>query len=179
LVGKIGSRIPLIVGACFATIGFFCYSLIGIGGSYWTTFFPAACILGIAGTFFVTPLTTGVMSALDNSHAGIASGLNNTISRIAGLLAIAILGLILSQTFYRSFDKKILSQHLSLSTLAVLDEQRQSLAAGRPPIHLKEADATIVGQDVKESYTRGFQIVMRFSACLSAIAALTILIRNE
>jgi len=181
LVGKIGMRTPLIVGACFAAAGFFGYSLIGIGGSYWTTFFPAACILGIGGTFFVTPLTTGVMSALDTHHAGIASGVNNTISRIAGLLAIAILGLLLSQAFYRSFDNKTLSQHLSPSTHALLEQQRPSLAAGRPPIGLKGSDAALVRRDVREAYTTGFRIVMRVSACLSGIAALiiAILLRNE
>ncbi len=64
LVSRIGSRTPLIAGAIVAGCGFLAYALPGTGGSYWTTFFPAATILGIGGALFVAPLTTTVMNAV-------------------------------------------------------------------------------------------------------------------
>lgn len=92
LVSKIGARIPLAAGAAVAMLSFLLFARIGPDGSYWTTFFPAAVVLGCAGALFVAPLTTVVMSSVDSNDAGIASGVNNAASRVAGLIAIAALG---------------------------------------------------------------------------------------
>jgi EmrB/QacA subfamily drug resistance transporter len=96
LVARIGARTPLFAGALVAAAGFFAYALPGVDGSYWTTFFPAATILGCAGALFVAPLTTTVMNAVPVEHAGIASGLNNAVARTAGLIGIAMLGIIVT-----------------------------------------------------------------------------------
>jgi EmrB/QacA subfamily drug resistance transporter len=96
LVSRIGSRTPLIAGAIVAGCGFLAYALPGTGGSYWTTFFPAATILGIGGALFVAPLTTTVMNAVPVQHSGVASGVNNAVARTAGLIGIASLGVIVT-----------------------------------------------------------------------------------
>jgi len=93
LADRIGPRLPLIVGPIVAGTGFALMSLPGIGGSYWTTFFPGILTLGIGMAITVAPLTTTVMTSIDDErHAGAASGINNTIARAAGLLAIALFG---------------------------------------------------------------------------------------
>ncbi len=93
LVVRIGARTPLLFGGVLAGIGFLAYALPGQDGSYWTTFFPAAIVLGCGGALFVAPLTTTVMNSVPVEHAGVASGINNAVARTAGLIGIAALGL--------------------------------------------------------------------------------------
>ncbi len=96
LVARIGPRTPLLVGGILAGAGFLLYALPGSGGSYWTTFFPAATMLGFGGALFVAPLTTTVMSSVPADHAGLASGVNNAVARTAGLIGIAVLGILVT-----------------------------------------------------------------------------------
>jgi len=96
LVARIGPRTPMLFGAILAGLGFLAYALPGSDGSYWTTFFPAATILGCGGALFVAPLTTTVMNSVATEHSGVASGINNAVARTAGLLGVAVLGIIVT-----------------------------------------------------------------------------------
>jgi MFS family permease len=96
LVAKYGSRRPLVAGPLIAGGGYVMFAMMGEGRSYWTSVFPAVVTLGAGMALTVAPLTTTVMAAVDDAHAGTASGINNAVSRVAGLIAIAALGLLIA-----------------------------------------------------------------------------------
>ena len=88
-----GLRIPLTAGALLVTAGFVLLAVMG-GGSYWRGFLPGIVVLGLGMALTVAPLTTAVMSALDDARAGLASGVNNAVARTAGLTGVSAVALI-------------------------------------------------------------------------------------
>src|SRR5437764_11897723 len=99
LVKRYGSKVPLIIGPSLAAGGFLLFALPAEIHNYWTSFLPAIIVLGFGMTITVAPLTTTVMNSVRQNQSGIASGVNNAVSRTAGLLAIAIFGIVMLHTF--------------------------------------------------------------------------------
>jgi EmrB/QacA subfamily drug resistance transporter len=98
-VARLGVRLPLVIGACFGGVAFLLFALPGAGAGYLPGYLLAVLALAAGVTWFVAPLTTGVLDAAPRSHSGIASGVNNAVSRVAGLLAIAVFGIVLANAF--------------------------------------------------------------------------------
>lgn len=172
LVDRYGARLPLVLGPAIAALGFALFALPGIGGSYWTTYFPAVLILGLGMSVAVAPLTTTVMNALDASLAGVASGINNAVSRVAALLAIAVFGIVMALVF-----NGVLDSHLStvVAKPAVIEQvraQRARMAAIELPAHASAEDAAALKHVIDLSYVAGFRWVMWLSAGLALASAL-------
>jgi EmrB/QacA subfamily drug resistance transporter len=88
---RIGPRIPMTGGPIVAAVGLAMFSQISEGASYWTTVLPAATVFGLGLALTVAPLTATVLAGVESRHAGVGSGVNNAVARIAGLLAVALL----------------------------------------------------------------------------------------
>jgi len=171
LVERIGPRTPLVIGAAVAAAGFALFARPGIGGSYWTTYFPAATVLGIGGAFFIAPLTTTVLDAVGRERSGTASGINNAVARTAGLVAIAAMGIVLAGVFARGFDPAIAHAHVSSATRALVNEHRAQLVAGTLPPGVPAGDRAIVERAQHENYLAGFRAVMLTGAAVSLLSA--------
>lgn len=86
---RIGPRVPMTVGPLVAAAGLLLYLRIDADASFWTDVLPGSVVMGLGITLLVAPLTTAVLAAAPDEQAGIASGINNAVSRTAGLLAVA------------------------------------------------------------------------------------------
>jgi len=166
LVARYGARMPLTAGSLVAAFGFALFLRPGIGGAYWNTFFPAVAILGIGLAISVAPLTTAVMESVPSSEAGVASGVNNAVSRIAGLLAVAVFGLVLSARFNSTLNQSLSRMQLSPAVRQSVEMQRSKLAGAQiEDPHLMQA--------FDEAFVSGFREVVWISVGMALLSALS------
>jgi EmrB/QacA subfamily drug resistance transporter len=167
LVDRYGAKLPLVVGPIIAGVGFALFAVPGVEAAYWSKFFPAIVVLGLGMATSVAPLTTTVMNAVPGNRVGIASGINNAISRAAGLLAIAVLGIVMLHVFNRALDRRLSTLQVPAAIRHSLEDQRIKLAApvlsDQIPPELRE----VLRQAVNESFVDGFRCVMLVGAALA------------
>lgn len=172
LVKHYGAKLPLVVGPVIAALGFALFMTPEIGGSYWKTFFPAVVVLGFGMATSVAPLTTTVMNAVKENRAGIASGINNAVSRTAGLLAVAVLGLFMLHTFNHSLDRRLSNLEITPEAQRSLNDQRVKLAGAKVPDNFDSEKRMMLKQAIGESFVSGFRLVMMIAVSLALLSAL-------
>ena len=173
LVDRFGAKKPLVAGPLIAAIGFALFALPAVGGSYWTGFFPAVCVLGLGMAVTVAPLTTTVMNAVDSDLAGVASGVNNAVSRTGTLLAIAVFGIVLTAAFQAHLAEALARLQVPADLAAQLQAQRGMLAGMRVPDEVPAPLAAALQQEIGESFIAGFRRVMGWCAALALASALS------
>ena len=176
LVKRYGAKLPLVVGPSIAALGFLLFMLPGIGGSYWSTFFPPVVVLGLGMALSVAPLTTTVMNAVPKNRAGIASGVNNAFSRVGGLLGVAVFGIVILHAFNRELDHRLARADIPPAARHSIDEQRVRLGGAELPSGINDQTQMALRQTINESFVVGFRIVMMTAVGLSLASALWALI---
>ncbi len=171
LVDRYGARLPLVVGPAIAAAGFVLLALPGARGSYWTTFFPAVVVLGFGMTICVAPLTTTVLNSVEMRLTGAASGVNNAVSRIAALLAIALFGIVMNHVFNAHLQQHLDGLTLSADVLQAIATERAKLSAMEIPQVPDAAVRSKLQAAVAESFVAGFRWVMVLSALMALASA--------
>jgi len=178
---KFSARMPLIIGPLLVGSGLLILTLPGLTEGpkeFWSTYFPGIVIMGIGMGIVVAPLTAAVMASVPEKNSGIASGINNTMARAAGLLSVAVLGSIIIITFRSSLEKNINTINISGKKKIDLIINSKKLAETHPPEGLSKEKAGQVNNIIKESFIHSFDFVLYISAALtwlgSLIAAATV-----
>ncbi|WP_061175439.1 MFS transporter [Caballeronia pedi] len=140
LTGRFGARALLVAGPCVAGLGFAMLALPFAARGYWAGFLPALIVLGIGLTITVAPLTTTVMASVPGERAGVASGINNAVARVASLLAIAVLGIVFVWSHDAALSARLDQLHLPHPGALSLEVQAPP-AASSTPLARAQADA--------------------------------------
>jgi EmrB/QacA subfamily drug resistance transporter len=170
LVAGYGPKTPLVVGPMIAALGFVLFAVPSIGNNYWKAFFPAVMFLGFGMALTIAPLTTVVMSSVNQDRVGAASGINNAVARVAGVLAVAVLGIVL----VKAFDFRLtgdLVHAVPSDILQQLQKNEIKLAAVDVPTNLDASTQAVVKKAIGESFVFGFRIVMLICAALSVASS--------
>ena len=171
LVTRYGARGPLVVGPLLAATGFALFVVPSVGDSYWKSFFPALVILGLGMTVTVAPLTTIVMNSVEEDRVGVASGINNAVARVAGVVAIAVLGIVMVEAFSFRFDRSLAGLFLPPNVLQELRANEIKLAGLPLPAGLDPTANAAIRKSVKESFVYGFRVVILICSGLALASA--------
>jgi EmrB/QacA subfamily drug resistance transporter len=171
LVERWGPKMPLVIGPLIVGLAFVLLELPSQGGNYWTAFFPGIVLLGLGMATSVAPLTTVVMTSLSADRAGVASGVNNAVARVAALLAIAIFGLVMLHAFNSALDRRLDILRLPPEARRQLDDDRAKLAAMEPHHTLDPETAAGVRRAIADAFIVGFRWVLALAVALAVMGA--------
>jgi EmrB/QacA subfamily drug resistance transporter len=172
LVTRYGRRAPLIAGPLVVAIGFALFALIPVEASYWKTFLPASLVLGFGMAVTVAPLTTVVMSSVGTDHVGAASGINNAVARVAGVLAIAVFGLVMVTTFRSHLERSLTAVPLSYDVVQYIRAKEIELANIQLPPGLDSYATSAVRRAISAAFLASVRLVLLCCAALAAASAI-------
>ena len=171
LVSHYGPRLPLIIGPLIAAAGFALIALPSVGSSYWKTFFPALSVLGLGMAVTVAPLTTVVMNSVGQDRVGVASGINNAVARVAGVLAIAVLGVVMVNAFSSRLHQQLEMSSLPNNALEEIHANEIKLAGMPIPAGLDRTTSASIKTALSQAFVYGFRVIMFACAGLSIASA--------
>ena len=178
-VDKRGVRLPLVIGPLITSAGFFIFAYNGITsgvGDYWQTFFLSFLLIGIGMGLTVAPLTTAVMGSVSEDYSGIASGINNTVARAAGVLAVALLGALVLFSFTASIEVELDAMDISDAMKNEIMLESSKFAAAEVPVGLPEENKLAVEQLLKDSFIVAFNKVVYVASMLTFLGSIMAMI---
>ena len=168
LADRYGPRLFMGLGPLTAAVGLAWLTQLGAHVNYFSDLLPPLLVfsLGLAST--VAPLTAAVLSDADEGNAGIASGVNNAVARVAGLIAIAAIGAVISTQFSSTLDQRLAGIRLSAGARAAVSQARGQTLARVDPARAGVA----VAHAVQSASVEAFHVGMGISAVLVALGGL-------
>jgi EmrB/QacA subfamily drug resistance transporter len=168
LAGRIGPRLVMGIGPLVGAVGLLGMIRVDVGADYIATVLPALLAFGLGLAMTVAPLTTTVLDSVEERRAGIASGVNNAVSRVAGVLAIAVLGAVVSAQFASSLDERVATRELGAGAASAIAEAKEQPLAGGVSDGTGEGDQRL-DEAVIDSSESGFHLGMLIGAGLMAL----------
>lgn len=173
ICARFGAKIPLVAASLAVMVGLLLFALPGVEhGSYWTVFFPAMVVQGFGMALVITPLTTVALGSVKRGRSGLASGVNNAVARLAGLLAVAVLGMFAYGAFSANLDARLEEMDLPGKVRTELEQAKADLGAAEAPEGVDAGTAARIERAIDESFVAGFRAVMLVSAGLALAGAL-------
>jgi MFS family permease len=170
---RFGTKIPLVVASLAVVVGLLLFAVPGVEhGSYWTSFFPAMVVQGFGMALVITPLTTVTLGSVEGEHPGLASGVNNAVARVAGLLAVAVLGVFVFGAFSANLHSRLESMNLWGAVRGEMEAAKADLGAAEAPEGVEAGTAARIERAIEEAFVAGFRVVMLVSAGLALASAL-------
>jgi EmrB/QacA subfamily drug resistance transporter len=180
LSARIGPRIPLTVGPIIGASGVLLLVRLSQDVNYWVDVLPAMLLFGLGLAITVAPLTTTVLNSVEERHAGVASGVNNAVARVAGLIAIAALGAVISAQFASTLDDRLSDGETSAAASRVVDEAKEQPLAGGDTGSLSAGEGQQLEDDITSSSESAFHLGIGIAAALMVLGGLIALagVRN-
>jgi MFS family permease len=170
---RFGAKVPLIVASLALATGLLLFALPGAeNGSYWISFFPAMVVQGFGMALAITPMTTAALGSVEDEHSGMASGVNNAVTRVAGLLAVVVLGAFIYGAFSSSLDARMERMDMPGDVRSAMEAAKADLGAAEAPASVNDGMEARLERAVDESFVAGFRTVMLASAGLALASAL-------
>jgi len=176
---KYGPRFFLIAGPAIAGAGLLLLSFIkqtAGPAEYWTTFFPGIVVLGLGMSITVAPLTTAVMASVSDHFSGTASGVNNAVSRIAGVFANAVFGTLAVLFFSGALQQQVASIPLSPAQKQAVMAQAPDMGNAHVPKDVAPQNKTVIIKAYHNSFISMYSKIMKISAALGFLGALMAMI---
>lgn len=171
LADKYGSRPLMILAPFIVGISFLLFANIGSEANFWTSFFPAEILFGIGMSCLIAPLTKSALS-VPEQYSGAASGANNAIARVAGLLAVAIVGMVVLSIFQTNFAQSISKISLSPLHQQELLSQTNKMAGLKMPETMTKAQIVMARESVNQSFVSGYKLAMIAMAILAFLGSI-------
>jgi len=172
MIVRFGARPLLVAGPIITSAGFILLGIYGVNSSYWVSFFPGIFFMGLGVALSFAPLNTTVMSSVDRSDAGTASGVNKAVSRLSGMLSVALLGALAISMFAQELTIEMEKNSVPQQVQQEMLEEKTNLAKANIPDNVSSEIKNVLEENVRQSFLSSFRIVMFVCAGLVLLGAI-------
>ena len=154
----IGPRLPMSIGPIVGGVGLLMLMMVGSDPNYVTQVLPGLLVFSLGLSATVAPLTATALNSVEERHVGIASGINNGVSRVAGLLAIAILGALIAGSFTSAIDDNLAGEQLSPQGASAVSRAQDKPLGAADTAGLDPGEASTIDDAVADASTSAFHL---------------------